>query len=71
MLDNAHSLAAFSPELALGGALVLGLVALLLVGRLRTGWVEASVVAGEAVVVLGATAESAGLEELELEEAAV
>jgi NADH-quinone oxidoreductase subunit N len=46
MLDNAHSLAAFSPELALGGAVVLVLLVDLVVGRLRIGWVAALSLAG-------------------------
>jgi NADH-quinone oxidoreductase subunit N len=49
MLDNAHSLAAFSPELALGGAVVLVLLVDLVVGRLRIGWVAALSLAGMGV----------------------
>ena len=49
MLDNAHSLAAFAPELALAGTLCVVLLVDLIVGRLRIGWVAALTIAGVAV----------------------
>ena len=49
MLDNAHSLAAFAPELALAATVCVVLVVDLIVGRLRIGWVAALTIAGVAV----------------------
>ena len=49
MLDNAHSVAAFAPELALACTLCVVLVVDLLVGRLRIGWAAALTIAGLAV----------------------
>lgn len=53
MLDNAHSVAAFSPELVLTGTLLVVLTVDLcpglVVGRLRIGWVAALTLAGVAL----------------------
>jgi NADH-quinone oxidoreductase subunit N len=49
MLDDAHSLAAFSPELVLAGTVLVVLALDLIVGRLRIGVVAALTLAGIAV----------------------
>lgn len=49
MLDNAHSLAAFSPELVLAGTVLVVLALDLIVGRLRIGHVAALTLAGVAL----------------------
>ena len=59
MLDNVHSLAAFSPELVLAATVLLVLALDLIVGRLRIGWVAALTVAGLGAAAL-ATVATAG-----------
>jgi hypothetical protein len=49
MLDNAHSLAPFAPELTLAATLCIVLVVDLIVGRLRIGWVATLTIGGVAV----------------------
>jgi NADH-quinone oxidoreductase subunit N len=48
MLDNAHSLAPFAPELTLAATLCVVLVVDLIVGRLRIGWVATLTIGGVA-----------------------